>query len=213
MRSSSVPKRLPSSSRRSSTQSTSNTPANAPEATIGGVNRAPSSLVQHTSSSGRLVRTRRSSRVRSTSSPASTPTMPSYLPPANWVSRWLPIRTGGRWSSTPGRRAKMLPRRSTVTVQPASVHQVMKRSRISLSASVRARRRRPPALPGPISPERITVDQKRGASMPNSSLVDMALAPPRRAPVLPCRARTCQACGLPLPAHGEGSAGRPRCLR
>ena len=32
----------------------------------------------------------------------------------------------------------------------ASVHQVTKRSRISLSASVRASRRRPPALPGPI---------------------------------------------------------------
>src|SRR6185503_11344216 len=42
----------------------------------------------------------------------------------------------------------------------------MKRSRISLSASLRASRRRPPALPGPISPDRMTVDQKRGASTP-----------------------------------------------
>ncbi len=106
--------------------------------------------------------------------------MPSYLPPANWVSRWLPISTGGRWSSVPGRRAKMLPTRSTATVQPASVHQVMKRSRISLSASVRARRRRPPALPGPISPERMTVDQKRGASIVIESDADMVGALPAR---------------------------------
>src|SRR5688572_17564817 len=59
----------------------------------------------------------------------------------------------------------MLPTRSIETVHPASVHQVTKRSRISLSASVSARRRRPPALPGPISPERMTVIQNRAASM------------------------------------------------
>jgi hypothetical protein len=59
----------------------------------------------------------------------------------------------------------MFPTRSTVTVQPASVHQVTKRSRISLSASVSASRRRPPALPGPISPERMTVLQNRPASI------------------------------------------------
>src|SRR6266850_376656 len=113
MRSSSVPNRLPSSSRRSSTQSTSKTPAKAPEATIGGVKRAPSSLVQHTSSSGRLVRTRRSSSVRST--------------------------------------------------------------------------RRPPALPGPISPERMTVDQNRGASIVIASDADMAHALPARSGLTPAR--------------------------
>src|SRR5215470_7186110 len=67
----------------------------------------------------------------------------------------------------------MLPTRSTVTVQLASVHHVTKRSRISLSASVRATRRRPPALPGPISPERMTVDQKRVGSMTRRASVDM----------------------------------------
>src|SRR4026207_1291750 len=72
----------------------------------------------------------------------------------------------------------MLPTRSTVTVQPASVHQVVNRSRISLSASVSASRRRPPALPGPISPERMTVDQKRAASIENRPGRDMA-RPPR----------------------------------
>src|SRR5258706_14974399 len=81
----------------------------------------------------------------------------------------------------------MLPTRSTATVQPASVHQVMKRSRISLSASVRARRRRPPALPGPISPERMTVDQKRGASMVIASDADMAHALPARSGLTPAR--------------------------
>ena len=58
MRASSSPKRLPSSSVRASTQATSYTPANAPEAIIGGVKRAPSSFVQHTTSIGRRVRTR-----------------------------------------------------------------------------------------------------------------------------------------------------------
>src|SRR5215472_3974664 len=85
----------------------------------------------------------------------------------------------------------MFPTRSTDTVQPASVHHVTKRSRISLSASLRATRRRPPALPGPMSPERMTVDQKRGGSMTMVSSVDM-VASSRRAPVLPCRERRCQ---------------------
>src|SRR5258705_2116536 len=74
----------------------------------------------------------------------------------------------------------MLPTGSIPTVQPAWVHQVMKRSRISLSASERASRRRPPALPGPISPERMTVDQKRGASIVIESDADMARALPAR---------------------------------
>src|SRR6266850_4888179 len=81
----------------------------------------------------------------------------------------------------------MLPTRSTSTVHPASVHQVMKRSRISLSASERASRRRPPALPGPISPERMTVDQKRGASMVIASDADMAHALPARSGLTPAR--------------------------
>jgi hypothetical protein len=46
---------LPSSSRRSSTQSTAYTPAKAPAAIIGGEKRAPSSLVQSTTSMARLV--------------------------------------------------------------------------------------------------------------------------------------------------------------
>src|SRR4029453_16157516 len=52
MRSSSAPKTLPSSSRRARTQSTLKTEANATEATMGGVKRAPSSLVAQASPRG-----------------------------------------------------------------------------------------------------------------------------------------------------------------
>src|SRR5829696_5966315 len=55
----------------------------------------------------------------------------------------------------------MFPTRSTVTVQPASVHQVTNRSRISLSESLSASRRSPPDFPGPISPDFMTVAQNR----------------------------------------------------
>jgi hypothetical protein len=77
MRVSSSPKVRPSSSLKDNTQSTSNTPAKAPEATIGGVKRAPSSLDQLTISMGRVVSIPRAFRVRTTSKPASTPKMPS----------------------------------------------------------------------------------------------------------------------------------------
>ena len=46
--------------------------------------------------------------------------MPSYFPPVGWVSRWLPMAMGGRLLSLPGRRAKILPISSMVTVQPAA---------------------------------------------------------------------------------------------
>src|SRR6266404_9240291 len=211
MRSSSVPKRLPSSSRRSSTQSTSKTPAKAPEATIGGVKRAPSSLVQHTSSSGRLVRTRRSSRVRSTSSPASTPTMPSYLPPANWVSRWLPISTGGRWSSDAGAPredvADAIDRHRAARLGAPGDEQVAHLLvRVGEREAAEAARLAGADLAGAHhgGPEARRVDAEQ-------------LARGHGSRALPARS------GLTLPraklssvwasAHGEGSAGRPRCRR
>src|ERR1044071_502203 len=101
----------------------------------------------------------------------------------------------------------MLPTRSTWTVQPTSVHQVMKRSRISLSASVRASRQSPPALPGPISPERMTVLQKRRPSMPESVfLMAMAHAPFRG--VLPPQPSGGREKGrhAQAPDHGEDRA-------
>ena len=77
------------------------------------------------------------------SSPASTPRIPSNLPPVYWVSRWLPTSTGAASSSRPARRAKMFPILSTLTVAPASRHQATNRSRISLSDASSASRRRP----------------------------------------------------------------------
>jgi hypothetical protein len=87
------------------------------------------------------------------------------LPPAIWLSRWLPMMTGGRLSSVPARRPNMLPSASTETVSPASSHQRAKRLRTSRSEAERANRRRPPALPGPIFPDSISIDQSRSPSM------------------------------------------------
>ena len=76
--------------------------------------------------------------------------MPSNLPPVGWLSMWLPVMTGGRDSSRPGRRAKMLPILSIRTVQPASSHQRTNRSRAALSTSVSASRQTPPLSVAPI---------------------------------------------------------------
>ncbi|CFP63616.1 Uncharacterised protein [Bordetella pertussis] len=64
---------LPSASRAVSAVSSGNFPANTPEPIITGRKREPSSLVQIATSSGASVCTPWSSRVRMTSSPASTP--------------------------------------------------------------------------------------------------------------------------------------------
>ena len=57
---------------------------------MAGAKRVPSSLVQLVTTMGCLVLMPRSLSVRMTSSPPSTPSTPSYLPPVGWVSRWLP---------------------------------------------------------------------------------------------------------------------------
>ncbi|MCY1436893.1 hypothetical protein D9M71_530320 [compost metagenome] len=114
-----------------------------------GANREPSSLVQTTTSSGASVSIFRSLRVRMTSSPASTPKQPSNLPPVGWVSIWLPVITGGNCGLRPGRRAKMLPTPSMVTVQPASSVHLTNRSRAWRSRSVNARRHTPPLTVAP----------------------------------------------------------------
>ena len=133
---------------------------------MGGVKRAPSSLVQHTSSSGRLVAhaplVERAQDLEAGQHADDAVVLAArdlrVEVAAHQHRRQMVVacRAGGRRCCRPGRPS---------TVQPASVHQVTKRSRISLSASVRARRRRPPALPGPISPERMTVLQKRRGSI------------------------------------------------
>ena len=61
---------------------------------MSGWKRAPSSLVKKATASGRRVTTPASSSVSMTSSPARTPSAPSYRPPVSTVSMWLPIMTG-----------------------------------------------------------------------------------------------------------------------
>ena len=68
---------MPSSSFVASTSFSGSTPAKAIEPIIGGAKRPPSSLVQQITSMPRLVASPRSFSVRTTSSPHSTPKMPS----------------------------------------------------------------------------------------------------------------------------------------
>ncbi|MNN20805.1 hypothetical protein D3C81_1341000 [compost metagenome] len=139
----------PSASTLARVSSRVNFSANTPEPIMHGAKREPSSLVQTTTSSGASVSMFRSLRVRSTSTPANTPKQPSNLPPVGWVSIWLPVITGGRSGLRPGRRAKMLPTASMLTVQPASTHHLTKMSRAWRSRSVRARRHTPPLTVAP----------------------------------------------------------------
>ena len=69
--------------------------------------------------------------------------------------------TGGRSGLRPGRRAKMLPIRSTVTVQPASSHQPMKSRRASPSRSLAASRHTPPFAVAPIRANSIRLAHSR----------------------------------------------------
>ena len=81
--------------------------------------------------------------------------------PVGWVSRWLPAMTGARSGLRPGRRAKMLPIRSTVTVQPAASHQPIKRRRAAPSRSLAASRHTPPFSVAPIRASSITLPHSR----------------------------------------------------
>ncbi len=157
----------------SCTQSMSYLPTKQPDATIGGEKRAPSSLVQSTTTIGRLVVWPISFRHRMTSSPAKTPAMPSKRPPLIWVSRWLPIKIGGKLLSVPSRRPKMFPAASISTVNPASLHHLQNRSRIVRSSSDNVRRDNPPGRPLPISAEAWMVDQKRSRSTRVSGFIDI----------------------------------------
>ena len=56
--------------------------------------------------------------------------------------------------------------RSTDTSQPISSHQLRNRSRISRSLSLNAKRRKPPAIPGPIRADASTVCQKHSKTCP-----------------------------------------------
>ena len=62
---------------------------------MSGGKREPSSLVKNAAASGRSSSTPLSMAVSITSSAASTPRLPSYLPPVATVSMCEPIITGG----------------------------------------------------------------------------------------------------------------------
>src|SRR5690348_8749156 len=140
-------------------------PAKTPEASIAGAKRAPSSLVQLTSSIGALVTRSLSWSVRSASSAARTPSGPSNLPPVGWVSRCEPTAIGGRPEFLPRRRANILPTSSTVTVQPSAVHCALSQSRTCRSRSVSVRRQMPPFAVAPICVVSISESHSRWASI------------------------------------------------
>ena len=107
----------------------------------------------------------RKTRLGTTSSPASTPRMPSKRPPVGCVSRWLPIAIGGRSSRRPRRRAKMLPISSTVTRQPSRSQASTNQSRTRRSSSLSVSRHTPPRSVAPIRPVSRIVCQRRVASI------------------------------------------------
>src|SRR5882724_12243763 len=79
---------------------------------------------------------------------------------------------GGRPLSLPGRRGKMLPMPSIATLQPASLHQRMKRSRASPSRRERASRRTPPFSVAPILARSIRDFHSRCGSIDISAIPD-----------------------------------------
>ena len=76
---------------------------------MSGAKRAPSSSVKNATATPRSVSISLVINVSSTSSPASTPRLPSNRPPVRTVSMCEPVITTGRLGSRPGRVATTLP--------------------------------------------------------------------------------------------------------
>ena len=150
-----------------------NSPANTPEATIAGANRAPSSLVQSITAIGWRVLIPASCSVRTTSSPASTPRMPSNRPPVGWVSRWLPIAIGASAGLVPGRVARIVPSRSMLIVMPSASACAMNQRRTATSASPSVSRHIPRSVPGiaPNAAVSVSVAHNRAPSTRRSALM------------------------------------------
>ena len=111
---------------------------------VAGANREPSSLVQLTMQIGVSVSIPASLSVRTTSSAASVPSTPSYLPPVGWVSRCEPSPTGGFDMSRPLRKPNIEPSASTCTSRPAASQASRNQSRTCLSSGPSVSRRTPP---------------------------------------------------------------------
>ncbi len=118
--------------------------ANAAEPMAPGWKREPSSLVQATATSGRLVVTPASSRASSASKAASTPNMPSKRPPVGWLSMCEPLITGVAFASVPSRRTNRLPMASVKTPKPRAFAHDARRLRAAASSGERACRFTPP---------------------------------------------------------------------
>jgi hypothetical protein len=82
--------------------------------------------------------------VRTTSSAASVPSTPSYLPPVGCVSRWEPRPIGAFDMSRPLRRPNIEPSASTWTSSPAASQAFRNQSRTCLSSGPSVSRRTPP---------------------------------------------------------------------
>ena len=89
---------------------------------MSGAKRAPSSSVKKATLTGRRVAMPSVSSVSMTSSPASTPRLPSKRPPVATVSMCDPVITAAAPGSVPGRVATTLPMASTVTVEAEVAH-------------------------------------------------------------------------------------------
>ena len=150
---------------------------------MSGAKRLPSSSVKKATLIGRRVVTPCCSSVSTTSSPASTPRLPSKRPPVATVSMCEPVITGAASGSVPGRVATTLPIASIATSRPRSRIHPTTRSRPARSASVSARRAQPSSpfgpLIAPISPSSTIRAHSRAT-------VDAKLVPPTsgHAPVL-----------------------------
>ena len=127
----------------------SSLPAHTPEPVQPGVKREPSSLVQSATTRSRSRQTPASRRACTTSTPATTPSMPSKRPPSGCESPCEPAITGGRLLSLPGSTPKMLPMASTCISQSNSASHVQSCWRAPLSASERASRVTPPPAVAP----------------------------------------------------------------
>src|SRR6185503_15721561 len=119
-------------------------PANTAEPMAPGWKREPSSLVQATAITGRLVLILASSSASSASKAASTPYMPSKRPPVGWLSMCEPLITGAALASLPGRCTKRLPIASVKNSKPRAFAHDASRLRAAASSADSAWRLTPP---------------------------------------------------------------------
>ena len=139
---------------------------------MSGAKRLPSSSVKKATAIGRRVATPCCSSVSTTSSPASTPRLPSKRPPVATVSMCEPHITGAAVGSVPGRVATTLPIASIDRSMPRSRIHPTTRSRPARSASLSARRAHPSSpfgpLIAPISPSSTSRAHNRAPSTRSS---------------------------------------------